>query len=315
MKVIFKKLIGTIILSSLAVSVSVSPAQAVEYSKPSSSLVSTSWLKDNLSNPKLVLLAVSNEDGTYERGHIEGARKIIWKSELANLGATSNKNGIISKSAFTTVAQKLGVSADSVVVLYGEKSQLQSSWGFWVFKLYGAKNIYLLDGGLPEWIADSGATTLTVPAKVKAGNFKATNQNIALRAQITEVIAAVNSTSARKPVIVDNRAVEGYLGQSASTGLGNAAANGHIASSKNVPTSSLQNADGTYKSRSEIRAAFAAAGVDGKRPTILYCGTGLLASAAWFSLTQILGYENVKNYDGSWFEYAAVADAPKELKE
>jgi thiosulfate/3-mercaptopyruvate sulfurtransferase len=308
----FKKIIRAILLSALFASLISAPAQADEFTKPSSTLVNTTWLKNNLSNPDLVLLHVSAEDGTYERGHIQGARKIIWKSELANMGAATNKNGIVSQRVFTNVAKKLGISTNSVVVLYGEKSQLQATWGFWVFKLYGSKNIYLLDGGLPKWVADGEATTLAVPAAAKAGSFVATSKNIALRAELRDVLSAVNSTKKNKAVIVDSRAVEQFLGQSSSTNLGNAAQGGHIPTAKSLPTSGLLNANGTFRSKAEIKAAYAAAGVDGTKQTILYCGTGLLASAAWFALTQILEYPNVKNYDGSWFEYAGVAGAPVE---
>jgi len=309
---VLKKLTGTILLSALIISVSPITAQAAEYPKPVNTLVDTIWLEANLSNPNLVLLQVSADDGTYERGHIQGARKIIWKSELANQAAAKNKNGIVSQRIFTKVAKKLGISSDSIVVLYGEKSQLQATWGFWVFKLYGSSNIYLLDGGLPKWIADGGATTLTVPDAAKTGTFTASTRNFALRAQLKDVLRAVNSTRKTKPVIVDNRAVDGWLGKSSATGLGNAAQAGRIPAAKSIPTTTLQNANGTFKSKSEIKAAFAAAGVDGKRQTILYCGTGLLASAAWFALTQILDYSNVKNYDGSWYEYAGTAGVPVE---
>lgn len=312
MQRILNKLISILLLSALVVSVSAVPAGAAEFTRPSGALVNSAWLKANLTNPNLVLLHVNAEDGVYERGHIQGARKIVWKSELANQAAAKNKNGIVNQRLFGTIAQKLGVSSDSIVVLYGEKSQLQATWGFWVFKLYGASNIYLLDGGLPKWIADGGATTLAVPSAAKLGNFTASSRNLGLRAEFKEILRAANSTSKTKPVIVDNRAVEGYLGKSAATGLGNAAQSGHIPSAKSVPTTTLQNTDGTFKSKADIKAAFASAGVDGTRQTILYCGTGLLASAAWFALTQILEYKNVKNYDGSWFEYAGVAGAPVE---
>lgn len=312
MKRFFKRFIGTLLVTALLLSLTSTPAKAAEFSKPTTPLVDSAWLKDNLTNPNLVLLHVSSEDGTYERGHIQGARKIIWKSQLANQAAATNKNGIVSQRVFTAVAKKLGISANSIVVLYGEKSQLQATWGFWVFKLYGSQSIYLLDGGLPKWVADGGATTLVVPAVVAAGTYTATSKNIGLRAELRDVLNAVKSRTKNKPVIVDNRAVEGFLGKNASTGLGTAAQAGHIATAKSVPTTALQNANGSFKSKAEIKAAFAAAGVDGTRQTILYCGTGLLASAAWFALTQILGYSNVKNYDGSWFEYAAVAGAPIE---
>jgi 3-mercaptopyruvate sulfurtransferase SseA len=128
-----------------------------------------------------------------------------------------------------------------------------------------------------------------------------------LRAKIEEVISNAKRKSSLRAVIVDTRDTASYEGKAAGTGLGTAAKSGHIASAKTVPTASILNADGTFKSAAEIMAAYTAVGVTKDTKVILYCGTGLLASASWFALTQILGNNNVKNYDGSWFEFAATA--------
>jgi thiosulfate/3-mercaptopyruvate sulfurtransferase len=164
---------------------------------------------------------------------------------------------------------------------------------------------------LLKWTADGNATTFAVPAAKQSGNFIATNDSHNLRAKITEVIQNAQSTSAKRAVIVDTRDAASFAGTSAATGLGTAAAAGHIATAKSIPTASILNADGTYKSAADIKAAYAAIGVTENTKVHLYCGTGLLASGSWFALTQILGYKNVKNYDGSWFEFSA--QAPKTL--
>lgn len=301
--------------AAIAVTAFVQPAQAVTTSTPSKALVSTTWLKENLADKKLVLLHVGDADNSvYLRSHIEGAQFIDWKTQLANASESKLKNGVVTKANFQTVTKNLGINKDSTVVLYHEaKSINKATWGAWVFKLYGFPDVRVLDGGLAKWTADGNAVTLALPAAKKAGNFVAKTASTKLRAAISEVVAAAKSTAKTKPVIVDTRDSASYAGASAATGLGTAPVAGHIATAKSIPTSSIQNADGTFKSVSEIKAAYAAIGVNSKTNVLLYCGTGLLASASWFALTQILGYISVKNYDGSWFEFSTVA--PNELVE
>lgn len=311
----FKKTLAVAVASAIAVASFIQPAQAVTSSSPTKALVSTSWLKTNLADKKLVVLHVGDADNAvYLRSHIEGAQFINWKTELANSSESKLKNGVVTKTNFQAVAKKLGINNDSTVVLYHEgKSITKATWGAWVFKLYGFNDVRILDGGLAKWTADGNATTLAATPAKKAGNFVAKPASTKLRAAISEVVAAAKSTKKTKPVIVDTRDAASYAGTSASTGLGTAPAAGHIASAKSIPTASIQNADGTFKSVKEIKAAYAAVGVTSKSNVLLYCGTGLLASASWFALTQVLGYSSVKNYDGSWFEFATIA--PNELVE
>jgi thiosulfate/3-mercaptopyruvate sulfurtransferase len=311
----FKRTLSAVVAAAIAVTAFVQPAQAVTTSTPSKALVSTTWLKENLADKKLVLLHVGDADNSvYLRSHIEGAQFIDWKTQLANASESKLKNGVVTKANFQTVTKNLGINKDSTVVLYHEaKSINKATWGAWVFKLYGFPDVRVLDGGLAKWTADGNAVTLALPAAKKAGNFVAKTASTKLRAAISEVVAAAKSTAKTKPVIVDTRDSASYAGASAATGLGTAPVAGHIATAKSIPTASIQNADGTFKSVSEIKAAYAAIGVNSKTNVLLYCGTGLLASASWFALTQILGYTSVKNYDGSWFEFSTVA--PNELVE
>ncbi|CAB4624416.1 MAG: sulfurtransferase [Actinobacteria bacterium] len=311
----FKKTLSVVVASAIAVAAFVSPAQAVTTSTPTKALVSTSWLKVNLADKKIVVLHVGDADNSvYLRSHIEGAQFIDWKTQLANSSESKLKNGVVTLANFKTITKNLGINTDSTVVLYHEgKSINKATWGAWVFKLYGFADVRILDGGLAKWTADGNAVTLAAPAAKKAGNFVAKAASTKLRATITEVVAAAKNTTKTKPVIVDTRDAASYAGTSASTGLGTAPVAGHIASAKSIPTASIQNADGTFKSVAEIKAAYAAIGVNSKTNVLLYCGTGLLASASWFALTQVLGYTTVKNYDGSWFEFATIA--PNELVE
>lgn len=305
----FKKTLAVAVASAIAVAAFIQPAQAVTTSSPTKALVSTTWLKANLTDKKLVVLHVGDADNSvYLRSHIEGAQFINWKTQLANASESKLKNGVVTKNNFQTVTKTLGINNDSTVVLYAEaKSGLKATWGAWVFKLYGFNDVRILDGGLNKWTADGNATTLAATAAKKAGNFVAKTASTKLRATITEVVAAAKSTKATKPLIVDTRDAAGYAGTSAATGLGTAPVAGHIATAKSIPTASILNADGTFKTVAEIKAAYAAVGATAKSSILLYCGTGLLASASWFALTQVLGFKNVKNYDGSWYEFSNVA--------
>jgi len=307
----FKKVTLISLIAALFSSAIVPTATAVSESTPTKNLVSTTWLKANLDDPNLVLLHVGDNDNSiYARTHIEGAQFINWKTELANSSESKLKNGVVTRPNFDKVLKRLGVTAKSTVVLYAEaKSGLKATWGAWVFNLYGVPDVRILDGGLLKWTANGGATTFAATAAKPTGTFSATPASTKLRAKIEEVIANAKRKSSLRAVIVDTRDTASYEGKAAGTGLGTAAQAGHIATAKTVPTASILNADGTFKSAAEIKAAYAAVGVTKDTKVILYCGTGLLASASWFALTQILGNNNVKNYDGSWFEFAATAPA------
>jgi thiosulfate/3-mercaptopyruvate sulfurtransferase len=305
----FKKTILVSLISALISTAIVPAASAVTESTPTKALVSTSWLQTNLSNPNLILLHVGdNDNSVYARTHIEGAQFINWKTELANSSESKLKNGVITRTNFEKVVKRIGLTDKSTVVLYAEgKSNLKAAWGAWVFNLYGVPDVRLLDGGLQKWSSGGGATTFAVTAAKSVGTFKVAPASTKLRARISEVIANAKRKAADRAAIVDTRDVASYEGKAAGTGLGTAPKAGHIASAKNIPTTNILNSDGTFKSAKEIEAAYAAVGVNKNTKVILYCGTGLLASASWFALTQILGNKNVKNYDGSWFEFASTA--------
>lgn len=297
------------LIAALFSSTIIPAATAVTPSTPTKALVSTTWLKENLSDPNLILVHIGdNDNSVYARTHIDGAQFINWKTELANSSESKLKNGVVTRTNFDKVLKRLGVTSASTVVLYAEgKSGLKATWGAWVFNLYGVPDVRILDGGLLKWTSAGGASTFATTPVATAGTFKATAASTKLRAKIAEVVRNAKLKSKSKATIVDTRDVASYEGKAAGTGLGTAVKAGHIASAKSIPTTDILNSDGTYKSAAEIKAAYAAIGVTKDTKVILYCGTGLLASASWFALTQIVGNKNVKNYDGSWFEFAAAA--------
>jgi thiosulfate/3-mercaptopyruvate sulfurtransferase len=270
-------------------------------------LVSKQWLEDNESDPNLVILHIAAEEGVYERGHIPGARKLDWASGLTGGLAGSSGLGIIDQASFETIGRELGLNQDSKIVLYGETHQLYATWAVWVFKIYGANNVRLLDGGLANWEAAGGQLSLQVPS-YEPGNFSPSEPNLELRAFIDEVVDAAEAGDTDNTLIVDNRSLESYLGEVES----GATFDGHVPTAESLFSFGLFTEDNAYLGAEDIALAYEEIGVTSDKEIILYCGTGLLASASWFALTQVLGFENVKNYDGSWTEYGNAENVPIE---
>lgn len=294
--------------SSLAVlaltATSFTPAQAAPKNQ-ARSVVSADWVEKNLNDPKVVIVEVSTEPGIYERGHIQNAVKISWHTDLVD---TVNRD-VVSAAKFQKFAQNAGISADSTVVLYGDKNNWFAAWGAWIFNLYGAKDVRILDGGRVKWEKDGRAMTTAVPTKPK-GNFTSTRLDKSIRATLLQDVIPV----AKKRVkvdLIDIRSADEFSGKIfAPAGFQELAVRaGHIPGAINVPWGLNVNADGTFKTVAELKKLYADRGVDGKQPIITYCRIGERSSLTWFVLSEILGYD-VKNYDGSWTEYGNTVGVP-----
>ena len=271
------------------------------------SVVQADWLEKNLDDPKVVVIEVSTEPGIYERGHIRNAVKITWHTDLVD---TVNRD-VVSSAKFQKFAQAAGISQDSTVVLYGDKNNWFAAWGAWIFNLYGAKDVRLLDGGRVKWEKDGRALTTAVTTKAK-GNFTSTRLDKTLRATLLQDIIP----AAKKRVkvdLIDIRSADEYSGKIfAPAGFQELAVRaGHIPGAINIPWGSNVNADGTFKTVADLKKLYADKGVDGKQPIITYCRIGERSSLTWFVLSEILGYD-VKNYDGSWTEYGNTVGVPIE---
>ncbi len=255
----------------------------------------------------MVVIEVSTEPGIYERGHIRNAVKITWHTDLVD---TVNRD-VVSSAKFQKFAQAAGISQDSTVVLYGDKNNWFAAWGAWIFNLYGAKDVRLLDGGRVKWEKDGRALTTAVTTKAK-GNFTSTRLDKTLRATLLQDIIP----AAKKRVkvdLIDIRSADEYSGKIfAPAGFQELAVRaGHIPGAINIPWGSNVNADGTFKTVADLKKLYADKGVDGKQPIITYCRIGERSSLTWFVLSEILGYD-VKNYDGSWTEYGNTVGVPIE---
>ena len=283
---------------------SFTPAQAAPKNQ-ARSVVQADWLEKNLDDPKVVVVEVSTEPGIYERGHIRNAVKITWHTDLVD---TVNRD-VVSSAKFQKFAQAAGISQDSTVVLYGDKNNWFAAWGAWIFNLYGAKDVRLLDGGRVKWEKDGRALTTAVTTKAK-GNFTATRLDKSLRATLLQDIIPV-AKKRIKTDLIDIRSADEYSGKIfAPAGFQELAVRaGHIPGAINVPWGSNVNADGTFKTVAELKKLYADKGVDGKQPIITYCRIGERSSLTWFVLSEILGYD-VKNYDGSWTEYGNTVGVP-----
>ena len=268
-------------------------------------VVQADWLEKNLTDPNVKIIEVSTEDGLYERGHIKNAIRFNWYTDFVD---PVNRD-IVSRVNFQKFVQKAGINSDSIVVLYGDKNNWFAAWGAWIFNIYGAKDVRILDGGRVKWEKDGRPLTTEVPAP-KGGNFVSSAADNTLRAfLIRDVLPVAKKRS--KVSLVDIRSADEFNGKIfAAAGFQELAIRaGHIPGAQNIPWGLNVNADGTFKTVPELKKLYADKGITGSNPIITYCRIGERAALTWFVLSEILGYD-VKLYDGSWTEYGNTVGVP-----
>jgi thiosulfate/3-mercaptopyruvate sulfurtransferase len=269
----------------------------------SEALVSADWAEQNLNTPGIVLVEVDEDTSAYDGGHIVGAVKLDWKTDLQD----SVIRDFVSKEKFEALLSAKGISNDDTIVLYGGNNNWFAAYAYWYFKLYGHENALLLDGGRKKWELDArelSTETVTRPAT----SYTATEPNLDIRAFRDEVVAAIGSKS-----LVDVRSPDEYAGRllaPAHLPQEQAQRGGHIPTAVNVPWSKAANDDGTFKSDDELNELYSDAGLSWDADIIAYCRIGERSAHTWFVLHQILGQKNVKNYDGSWTEYGSLVGVP-----
>ncbi len=267
-------------------------------------LVTTDWVEKNLNNPKVRVVEVSVNPGLFERGHIPGAVNFAWHTDLVD----PVRRDIATKENFQKLLRSAGIASDTTTIHYGDNNNWFAAWGAWVFDMYGVQNVKLLDGGRRKWEAEN--RPLSPQAKTyAASNLTLKDQNTALRARLPDVVAVAEKKS--NSALVDIRSADEFTGKIiAPPGVPELAIRaGHVPGAVNVPWGTAVAADGTFKSVDELRKIYAAVGVDGSKPVIVYCRIGERSSHTWFALVKLLGY-NVKNYDGSWTEYGNSVGVP-----
>jgi thiosulfate/3-mercaptopyruvate sulfurtransferase len=269
-------------------------------------LVSTDWAQNNLDTPRIVFVEVDEDTSAYETGHIPGAVKLDWRTDLQD----PIVRDFVDAQQFSKLLSERGISRDDSVVLYGGNNNWFAAYAYWYFKLYGHKSVTLLDGGRKKWELD-GRPLSTDSVSRQATSYRADAPDNSIRAFRDEVIGAIGVKN-----LVDVRSPDEFTGKilaPAHLPQEQSQRPGHIPGAINVPWSRAANEDGTFKSDEELSALYAAAGLDGEKETIAYCRIGERSSHTWFVLSELLGHENVKNYDGSWTEYGSLVGAPIEL--
>ncbi|MGH3756130.1 MAG: sulfurtransferase [Pseudonocardiaceae bacterium] len=254
----------------------------------------------------VVFVEVDEDTTAYDAGHIPGAVKINWKTELQDPVIRD----FVDRGTFEKLLSGKGISNDDTVVLYGGNNNWFAAYAYWYFTLYGHRDVRLLDGGRKKWELDNRTLT-TDEVSRPAASYTAQDQDTTIRAFRQETVAAIGTKN-----LVDVRSPDEFSGKilaPAHLPQEQAQRPGHIPTALNVPWSKAANEDGTFKSDDELRALYGAAGLDESRATIAYCRIGERSSHTWFVLHELLGYPDVKNYDGSWTEYGSLVGAPIEL--
>ncbi|MCY4416056.1 MAG: sulfurtransferase [Chloroflexi bacterium] len=277
-----------------------------DYAHPES-LVSTQWVADHGSDANVRLVEVDVDTSAYEQGHIAGAVTWNWQSQLQQNVARD----IVSRSEMEALLTGSGISPNTTIILYGDNNNWFAAWAFWQLRYYGHQDVKLMNGGRALWLAENRPTTTDVPSYA-ASTYSITTENTDLRALRDYVLQAVNSSS---HALVDVRSPDEFSGAlNAPPNLPQEGSqrNGHIPGAANVPWGQAVNEDGTFKSADALSELYGGKGVDGSRETIAYCRIGERSSHTWFVLSQLLGYDNVRNYDGSWTEWGSIVGAPIE---
>ena len=277
-----------------------------EYAHPES-LVSTEWVAEHGGGPNIALVEVDVDTSAYEQGHIAGAVGWNWQSQLQqpvrrDLAAPEEIERLLSRS---------GIGNDTTVILYGDNNNWFAAWAFWQLKYYGHRDVRLMNGGRAKWEAEGRPLTTEVPVPAPA-LYQAGPGDQSIRAYRDQVLTLVNAGAV---ALVDVRSPAEYSGEllaPANLPQEGSQRGGHIPGAANVPWAQAVAEDGSFKSADELRELYGGKGIDGGQETIAYCRIGERSSHTWFVLTQLLGLENVKNYDGSWTEWGSIVGAPIE---
>lgn len=267
------------------------------------SLVSAQWVEDNLDNPNVVVVEVDEDTSAYDKGHIKGAIKLDWTTDLQD----QVRRDFVNKEQFEALLSERGVSNDQTVVLYGGNNNWFAAYAYWYFKLYGHQDVKLMDGGRKKWELDSRELVSELPTREKT-SYTATEQDRSIRAFRDDVVSAIGTQN-----LVDVRSPDEYAGRllaPAHLPQEQSQRAGHIPTSVNVPWSKNCNDDGTFKSDEDLQKLYGEVGFDESKDTIALCRIGERSSLTWFVLQELLGKKNVKNYDGSWTEYGSLVGVP-----
>jgi thiosulfate/3-mercaptopyruvate sulfurtransferase len=279
---------------------------APTYAHPET-LVDTQWVADHLSDPNVRIIEADEDPLLYEVGHIPGAVKLDWHVDVQD----PIRRDFVNKADFEKLCSRYGISNDTTVVFYGDRNNWYAAYSFWLFRMYGHQDLRLMNGGRTKWEAEGRPYTKEVP-NYPPTTYTAQEANLSIRAFRSQVEAGLGAANRG---LVDVRSPEEYTGKllhMVNYPQEGATRGGHIPGARNIPWAKAANEDGTFKSPEELRALYNGEGITPDKEIVTYCRIGERSAHTWFVLTQLLGYPNVRNYDGSWTEWGNLVGAPIE---
>jgi thiosulfate/3-mercaptopyruvate sulfurtransferase len=270
-------------------------------------LVDTSWVADHLQDPNVRLIEADEDILLYEIGHIPGAVKLDWHVDVQD----PVSRDFVDKEGFERLMSRWGISNDTTIVLYGDKNNWYATYSFWLFTQYGHKSLKILNGGRAKWEAEGRPYTKEVPSYAPT-TYHAQDADESIRAFRDQVAAGLKDPNRR---LIDVRSPQEYSGEllhMVNYPQEGAQRGGHIPGAKNIPWATSANSDGTFKSVEELRQIYEGKDITPDKDVVTYCRIGERSAHTWFVLTQLLGYPQVRNYDGSWTEWGSLVRAPIE---
>ena len=275
------------------------------YAKPV--LVTTEWLAEHLGDENVLAAEVDENPALYEEGHIAGAVKLHWREDLQD----QIERDLIEKEQFEELMGRLGISNTTAVIVYGDRNNWFAAYAYWYLKTYGHQDVRILDGGRQKWIDEGRELTADVPSPGSV-SYSASDRDESIRAYRDYVREIIDSAENE---LVDVRSPQEYSGELiAPPGYEQEGAQraGHIPTAKSIPWAQAVRDDGTFKPADELRELYEAKGVTPGKSVTAYCRIGERSAHTWFVLRELLGYQDVRNYDGSWTEWGNLVDVPIE---
>jgi thiosulfate/3-mercaptopyruvate sulfurtransferase len=269
-------------------------------------LVSTQWVKEHGNDPNVRIVEVDVDTRAYEEGHVPGAIGWDWSRQLSD----TFQRDILPQEKFEKLMGNSGIDNNTTVVLYGDNNNWFAAWAFWEMKIYGHEDVRIMNGGRKLWLAEERDLTKEVPA-ITSKTYVAKKPDLSIRSFLADVQKSIAEKSVE---LVDVRSGPEFTGEILSPpGLPETCQRGgHIPGAKSITWSKACNEDGTFKSYEELKSLYGSQGITGERPVISYCRIGERSSHSWFVLKYLLGYKDVRNYDGSWTEWGNLVGAPIE---